>query len=144
MAYKALEKLFYGDDSVYIQTYKSRFDSEDTVKLDFLLSQHQAFFVQNTEVLKLAYEIVKLDKSVAALCAALPGVAQEQYSKKCLIDEIVITNTIEGVHSSRKEISDALGKGGAPPFCQRGPKISQAVKEGRHPPDHLSEHPRYL
>ena len=82
MAYKALEKLFYGDESVYIQTYKSRFDSEDTVKLDFLLSQHQAFFVQNTEVLKLAYEIVKLDKSVAALCAALPGVAQEQYSKK--------------------------------------------------------------
>ncbi len=108
MAYKALEKLFYGDESVYIQTYKSRFDSEDTVKLDFLLSQHQAFFVQNTEVLKLAYEIVKLDKSVAALCAALPGVAQEQYSKKCLIDEIVLTNTIEGVHSSRKEIRDAL------------------------------------
>lgn len=108
MAYQLLGKLYYKDQSVYAQTYKSRFESEDTVKLDFLVSQKPAFFIQNTEVMKLAYDIVKLDKSVAKLSAALPGVAKEQYSKKCLIDEIVLTNKIEGVHSSRKEIDDAL------------------------------------
>jgi len=58
--------------------------------------------------MKLAYDIVRLDKSVAKLSARLPGVAKEQYSKKCLIDEIVLTNKIEGVHSSRKEIDEAL------------------------------------
>lgn len=108
MAYIPLRKLYYGDQSVYAQEYKLRFDSEDTVKLDFYIGQRQAFFVQSTEVLKLAFNIVKLDKSVATLSAVLPGVAKSQYSKKCLIDEIVLTNKIEGVHSSRKEIDDAL------------------------------------
>lgn len=108
MAYQLLGKLYYGDQSVYVQTYKSRFDSEDTVKLDFIVAQMPAFFIQNTEVMKLAYDIVKLDKSVAQLSTTLPGVAKDQYFKKCLIDEIVLTNKIEGVHSSRKEINDAL------------------------------------
>lgn len=108
MAYQLLGKLYYGDQSVYVQTYKSRFHSEDAIRLDFLVAQKPAFFIQNTEVMKLAYDIVKLDKSVAKLSASLPGVAKDQYSKKCLIDEIVLTNKIEGVHSSRKEINDAL------------------------------------
>ena len=56
----------------------------------------------------LAYKIEKLDKEIVKLCNTLPGVAIDQYSKKCLIDEIVITNKIEGVHSSRKEIGEAL------------------------------------
>ena len=108
MAYQLLGKMYYGDQSIYAQTYRARFDSEDTVKLDFFIVEKPAFFIQNTEVMKLAYDIVKLDKAVAKLCAALPGVAKSQYSKKCLIDEIVLTNRIEGVHSSRKEIGDAL------------------------------------
>lgn len=108
MAYQMLGKLYYGDQSVYVQTYQSRFNSEDTVKLDFEVAQKPAFFLQNTEVMKLAYDIMKVDKAVTKLSTALPGIAKHQYSKKCLIDEIVLTNKIEGVHSSRKEIDDAL------------------------------------
>ena len=108
MAYQLLGKLYYGEETVYKQAYRDRFASEDAVKLDFLISGNQAFFLQNTEVLKLAYDIVKLDKSVSKLSQALPGVAKDQYSRRCLIDEIVLTNRIEGVHSSRKEISEAL------------------------------------
>lgn len=108
MAYQLLGKLYYGDQSVYAQTYKARFCSADAVKLDFNVSQRPAFFLQNTEVLRLAYDIAKLDKSVTKLSTALPGVAKDQYSRKCLIDEIVLTNKIEGIHSSRKEIKDAM------------------------------------
>lgn len=108
MAYQLLGKLYYEDHSVYAQTYQARLDSEDTVKLDFEIGGKSAFFIQNTEVMKLAYDIMKLDKAVMKLSAALPGVAKQQYSKKCLIDEIVLTNKIEGVHSSRKEIDAAL------------------------------------
>ena len=32
----------------------------------------------------------------------------QQYINKCLIDEIVITNNIEGVYSTRKEIGEIL------------------------------------
>ena len=108
MAYKLLGKLYYESQEGYLQTYKQRFESTETVKLDFLISERQAFFVQNAEVMKLAYDIMKLDKQVTKLSSKLPGIAKEQYSKKCLIDEIVLTNKIEGVHSSRKEIGEAL------------------------------------
>lgn len=108
MAYQQLGKLYYKDPGLYAREYKARFESEDTVKLDFFISNNQAFFVQNTEVLGLAYGIAKLDKEVARLSDALPGIAKGQYSRKCLIDEIVLTNKIEGVHSSRKEIGEAL------------------------------------
>ena len=108
MAYRPLNKLYYEGQDLYLQTYRARFESEDAVTLSFEIAQHPAFFLQDAEVMRLAYEIMKLDRAVTRLSAALPGIAKAQYSKKCLIDEIVLTNRIEGVHSSRKEIDDAL------------------------------------
>ena len=108
MAYTELKKFYYGDEKDYVQEYLSRFDSEHTVKIHFFIGGNQAFFVQNVEVMTLAFEIATLDKTIDTLCNNLPGIAKGQYSKKCLIDEIVLTNKIEGVHSSRQEISDAL------------------------------------
>ena len=108
MAYTELKKFYYGDEKVYVQEYLNRFDSENTVKIDFYIGENQAFFVRNVDVMTLAFEIATLDKTIDILCSKLPGIAKTQYSKKCLIDEIVITNKIEGVHSSRQEISDAL------------------------------------
>ena len=108
MAYTELKKFYYGDEKVYVQEYLNRFDSENTVKIDFYIGENQAFFVRNVDVMTLAFEIATLDKTIDILCGKLPGIAKTQYSKKCLIDEIVITNKIEGVHSSRQEISDAL------------------------------------
>lgn len=108
MNYQPLVKLYYKPPEEYAEAYLLRLNSPDTVKMDFYIAEKQAFFIQNTEVMKLAYHIAKLDKSVAKLSHNLPGVARTQYSKKCLIDEIVLTNNIEGVHSSRKEIDNAL------------------------------------
>ena len=38
----------------------------------------------------------------------MPDIALYQFQTNCLIDEIVLTNHIEGVHSTRKEISEIL------------------------------------
>lgn len=108
MSYAQLKSLYYKSDELYAQEYLSRFNAEETIKIDFQVGERQAFFMQNAEVMTLAYKIAKLDKEIGVLCDKLPGVAISQYSKKCLIDEIVITNKIEGVHSSRKEIGEAL------------------------------------
>lgn len=108
MLYKELKSLYYGSNEIYAQEYLNRINSEETTKLNFYIGDNQAFFVENAEVMKTAFNIAKLDKKIDKLCNKLPGVAIEQYSKKCLIDEIVITNKIEGVHSSRKEIGEAL------------------------------------
>ena len=108
MAYKDLKTLYYGNNENYAKEYMNRFNSEETIKLNFFIGEKQAFFIQNAEVWKIAFNIANLDKKIGILCSALPGVAINQYSRKCLIDEIVITNKIEGVHSSRKEIGEAL------------------------------------
>ena len=108
MAYKELRELYYGHEEDYAQEYLNRFQSEDAVKIDFYIGSNQAFFLQNAEVMSLAYKIAKLDKDINILCRNLPIVALNQYSRKCLIDEIVLTNKIEGGHSSRKEIGEAL------------------------------------
>ncbi len=49
-----------------------------------------------------------LIQKIAKLSALLPKIALQQYINKCLIDEIVITNNIEGAYSTRKEIGEIL------------------------------------
>ena len=108
MPYKELKKLYFGDQETYKSTYDQRFSSENTIHLDFDVAGYQAFFVQCPDVINLGYKILQLDKDISMLRIKLPEIALKQYSRKCLIDEIVITNNIEGVYSSRKEIGAAL------------------------------------
>ena len=108
MPYKTLEKISYASKEEYLKTYEDRYKSKAAIHLDFDIADQKCFFVQCEDVISLMYEILKLDKKVSLLCARLPGIALQQYSRKCLIDEIVLTNNIEGVHSSRKEIGEAL------------------------------------
>lgn len=49
-----------------------------------------------------------LDKKVSDILNYLPKAAKELYIKKSLIDEILYTNEIEGVISTRKEINDII------------------------------------
>lgn len=110
MAYETLRKLYYGDKDIYKKAYADRINSPVTVKLKFTVSGREAFFTEVPEVTKLAFDILRMDKRVHILRTALPGKAAEQYAFKCLIDEIVLTNKIEGVHSSRREIGEVLSE----------------------------------
>ncbi|MGX8699439.1 MAG: Fic family protein, partial [bacterium] len=108
MAYRNLKKLFYSDPELYKATYERRFHGEDTVHLALEVAGYPAFFVPCNDAAALMAEILRLDKALFQLRSRLPGAAQEEYFTKCLIDEIVVTNRIEGVHSSRREIGDVL------------------------------------
>ncbi len=108
MGYDDLKKLSYGKKSDYIAEYERRFNSPTAIHLDFFIGNHQAFFIPCNEVVELIYEILKIDKQILIISKRLPEQALIQYSYKCMIDEIVLTNKIEGVHSSRREISDVL------------------------------------
>ena len=113
MSYKSLRELSYSRSINIEHVYNVRFNSEYAQKLDFQVSGYQAFFVQSPEVIEKTMDILRLDKRIFMLASNLPGVARLQYAQRCLIDEIVITNNIEGVHSSRREIGerlDELGK----------------------------------
>lgn len=103
-----LSKLFHMSDEEYKKEYERRFNSVDTTKLDIFIGDNQAFFCPDTEIYKLALSIEKTDKRINKLCSVLPERAIGHFTRRCLIDEIVISNNIEGVHSTRKEINDIL------------------------------------
>ena len=106
--YKLLESLYYDNRDEYMQLYNNRMLDDNCIKLDFYIGDNQAFFMETAELMKSCMEIARIDKEIAKLCLDLPGIATKQYANKCLIDEIVITNNIEGVHSTRKEIGELL------------------------------------
>lgn len=108
MSYDDLKKLSYGNHQIYTAEFERRFNSPEAIHLDFQIGEHQAFFVPCSEVMDLVIEILKNDKQVYIISKRLPEMALIQYSYKCMIDEIVLTNKIEGVNSSRREISDVL------------------------------------
>ena len=108
MSYKSLRELSYSKSVNMERAHNERFNSEYAQKLDLNVAGYQAFFVQSPEVIEKAMDILRLDKHICLLTRSLPGVAGLQYAQRCLIDEIVITNNIEGVHSSRREIGDRL------------------------------------
>ena len=103
-----LRKLYYQDTEQYKASFSRRFHASTSIRLDFQIGEHQAFFTQSDTLIQRMYSILRLDKDILNLRYRLPGIALTQYSRKCLIDEIVLTNEIEGIHSSRKEIGEAL------------------------------------
>lgn len=108
MSKKTLYKLFYADPSVFNAEYDKRFHDEDTIHLDIKIREHSAFICQSAEILKLIISIERTNNKISQICNHLPGIALSQFQQRCLIDEIVLTNNIEGVHSTRKEISEIL------------------------------------
>ena len=106
--YVLLKSLYYDHKEEYDELYNSRFNASDCIHLHFSIAGNPAFFMETPELIKKVVEITRLDKDISLLSHSLPGVALKQYINKCLIDEIVITNNIEGVHSTRKEIGEIL------------------------------------
>lgn len=107
MAYP-LKKLFHMDRTKYEEEYLKRFNSPETIRLDFKINGEQAFVCQTSEILSTIISIERTDKHVRSLHKELPLAAISHFANRCLIDEIVLSNNIEGVHSTRKELSAIL------------------------------------
>lgn len=108
MSYDSLGKLYYKDFEHYHDIYTARFQDPDAVHLDIKIGENYAFYLETSEVLHKIISIREMEKQLVILRKSLPGVALRQFSLRCLIDEIVVTNDIEGVSSTRRDISDIL------------------------------------
>lgn len=108
MDYYLLAKLYYKDKELYEKEYKERYNGISTIKFNFSISKHPAFCVINNEILNLVEKIFINDKRLDLMTQAMPTIALQQYTRNCLIDEIHLTNDIEGVYSTRKEINEIL------------------------------------
>ncbi|MGN1318182.1 MAG: Fic family protein [Lachnospirales bacterium] len=108
MNYTLLEKLYYKNKEQYKNEYFSRFNSISSVKLNIKINNNQAFFIITPEIVDQITKINEANNKLNDMTNNLPGIALTQYIKKCLIDEIVLTNEMEGVISTRRDINEIL------------------------------------
>lgn len=108
MNYAALYKYYYNNRKKYKELYSSRFHNELAVHLDFKIKNNDCFFLPHVQIIDLVATIYAKTNDLNRLKHALPDIALRQFTLTCLIDEIKLTNEIEGVHSTRKEINDII------------------------------------
>lgn len=108
MVYELLSKIFYKKPTEYESIYDARFNSEASIKLPIKIHENVGFIFNTNEITKLLVKIYKTINKINLLRTHLPNIAINSYIIKSLKDEIVLTNEIEGVRSTRKEIEDAI------------------------------------
>lgn len=108
MEYELLSKIFYKKPTEYESIYDARFNSEASIKLPIKLHENVGFIFNTNEITKLLVKIYKTINKINLLRTHLPNIAINSYIIKSLKDEIALTNEIEGVRSTRKEIEDAI------------------------------------
>ena len=108
MNYRKLSSIYFEDKMKFEQLYEQRFNSESSYRLDLKIGESMGFVLINPSILEKLDDIRKLDKVLSEKVNQLPTIALAQYTRKCLVDEIRLTNDIEGVVSTRKEINEIL------------------------------------
>ena len=106
--YELLSKIFYKKPTEYESIYDARFNSEASIKLPIKIHENVGFIFNTNEITKLLVKIYKTINKINLLRTHLPNIAINSYIIKSLKDEIALTNEIEGVRSTRKEIEDAI------------------------------------
>lgn len=108
MRYKKLQKTFHIDEAEHKRLYEARVSDPDTINVNVQIAGNPAFLVMDVDIYEPLLRLAQADKRIRECIDMLPGKAIEQFTQKCLIDEVLLTNEIEGVSSSRKEIGEVL------------------------------------
>lgn len=108
MNYELLSSLYYKGKEEYEKEYNDRFNSIASKRLNISIEENQCFYILTEEVVNKLYNVMVLNQKLDKLTSEIPRIALQRYIKKCLIGEIVLTNEIEGVVSTRKDINEIL------------------------------------
>lgn len=100
MDYHSLKKYRYTNRNQFESIYSSRYKNELALHYDFEIHGFPCFSLPTTEILNLTSRIYKLTQTLIYLKSKLPQIALEQYTQTCLVDEVKLTNEIEGVNST--------------------------------------------
>lgn len=104
----SMHTIYFREKDNLSEYYERRFNSENSYHFSFNIAGNEAFFFYHKDIMKTLSDISFLDKEVESLMKKLPAVALQAYVKKSLTDEIFYTNEIEGVISTRKEITEII------------------------------------
>lgn len=105
MKYQPLNKLYYKNKDLYEQVYQTRLNGQDcTYQIPLKIHGFPAFVVSSLEVLDLVQNIYHRNNKLTRLYNSLPQGVVQAYIKKVLVEEILLSNDIEGVYSTKKEL----------------------------------------
>ena len=121
--YKSLKSIYYQNKSnlnsdAYVKAVEGRKNNELAVHTGLIMSpfghefrlkdKFEIFYLPSPQIYVLQEKIYTLSKIIEKKMMEIPKVAQDQIFLNNLIDELQSTNDIEGVRSSREEISQTL------------------------------------
>lgn len=111
MHYQELKYIYYQNSNEYHEEYQKRFAGLGSLQLPLFIkpykdkeSENQLFVVNIPKITYLTEKILRKINKIPRL----DGVFKGFFIHKLFIEELVATNEIEGIHSSRKEINAAL------------------------------------
>ncbi len=113
MAYRTLAKLFHMDASN--ERYEknatlatARLEAESTFRTGVETASGELFLAVPRELSVLNEAILRRERQIALLLSKLPPIATGALIRSLVIDEVVCSNELEGVHSTRRQINDLL------------------------------------
>lgn len=115
--YKELSKLYYSGYNVE-EELKKRLDNPCVYKSGLVINpilrgqrqseSFEVFYLPLQEILLLEEEIFINSKEILGLSLKLPGIAKKYAIHEIMINEIIKSNGIEGVHTTKKELYDTI------------------------------------
>lgn len=113
MEYKELSKLFYSNpgssrDSDTLEEYLRRFNAESTFRLGYETEQGELFIAVPKELSVLSEKVLRNERNIHDLLSSLPEIASSAVLRGLVLDEVVSTNAIEDIQSTRRQVKDAL------------------------------------
>lgn len=113
MAYESLRTIFHKDPSndrfVRLDALaESRLKAESTFRLGFKTPAGELFLAVPRELSLLNEQILMSEQRIASHMTKLPTVAKRAVTRSLVIDEVVSTNELEGVYSTRRQINELL------------------------------------
>ena len=114
MGYKTIRKIVAMSKSnakpcdIAEEEYRLRIDNPATYRSGIVFDSHEIFATCVTDLVMHMNDIAYAEKAVEKAWGRLPRFAQREYLMQLIAKEVQNTNIIEGVHSTRKELSKAL------------------------------------
>lgn len=97
----------------------ARYGGAWSLRFPFEVKEYPAFVVLNRELQGQIASINQKNIQLVQLCCSLPKRAVEQFVKTSMVEEIQQSNEFENVHSTRREIREAMAGIGAKPSGKR-------------------------
>lgn len=113
MDYEELSKIYYRTlpderNHVVEKELSIRRDSPSSFVLDFKINEEPLFIVVSREMSIMLERVLRRERKISKLMQQLPGIAGEEVLRSLVFDEVISSNAIENIHSTRRQIEEAL------------------------------------